>query len=87
MAHSASAKKRIRQTIKRTERNRARRTRLRSMIKSVRMAIASGDAATARDALKGAQPIIHGSVSKGILHRNTADRTLRRLARQVKALA
>lgn len=86
MANIKSAKKRILQTAKRTERNMARRSRIRTFIKKVELAIASGDGAAARDALKNAQPEIQRGVTKGVMHKNTADRKVSRLAKRVKAL-
>ena len=86
MANIKSAKKRILQTAKRTERNMARRSRIRTFIKKVELSIASGAGAAARDALKNAQPEIQRGVTKGVLHKNTADRKVSRLAKRVKAL-
>ncbi len=86
MAHHASAKKRIRQTETRTARNRARRSRIRTFLKKVEMAIASGDGGAAQEALKAAQPEIHRGVTKGVLHKNMAARKISRLAHRVKAL-
>ena len=56
MANSRSAKKRIRQTETRSERNRARRSRVRSYLRKVEEAIASGDKASAETAYKEAMP-------------------------------
>ena len=56
MANSLSAKKRIRQAARRTDRNRARRSRVRSYIRKVEEAIASGNKSTAEDAFKAAMP-------------------------------
>ncbi|MCP5366291.1 MAG: 30S ribosomal protein S20 [Hyphomicrobiales bacterium] len=86
MAHHASAKKRIRQIERRTAVNRNRVGAIRTSIKKVEAAIASGDQAAAREALKVAQPVIHGGVTKGVLHRNTAARRLSRLSARIKAM-
>lgn len=86
MAHSKSAKKRIRQTVQRTAVNRARTSRVRSYIKSVETAIASGDKKSAETALKAAQPEIQRGATKGVIHRNTASRKLSRLSAQIKKL-
>ncbi len=86
MAHHASAKKRIRQTETRTERNRARVSRIKTYVKKVEAAIAGADKAAAETALREAQPEIHRGVSRGVLHRNTAARKLSRLAARIKAL-
>jgi small subunit ribosomal protein S20 len=86
MAHIRSAKKRIRQIEKRTVRNRARKSRINSVIRQAEEAIASGDKARAQDALRAAQPEIMHGVTKGVLHRNKASRKISRLSRRVKAL-
>jgi small subunit ribosomal protein S20 len=87
MAHHRSAKKRIRQTETRTEVNGARRSRIRSFIRSVEEAIASGNAPAAKDALKQLQPEIDRGVSKGVMHANTAARKLSRLTARARKLA
>jgi small subunit ribosomal protein S20 len=86
MAQHKSAKKRIRQTARRTAVNRARLSKIRTSIKNVEAAIASGDKAAAEAALRAAQPVIQGSARKTVLHRNTAARKVSRLAARVKAL-
>lgn len=86
MANSPSAKKRVRQIERRTEVNTARRSRVRTFIRAVEEAIASGDAGKAQEALRAAQPEIMRGANKGILHKNTASRKVSRLARRVKAL-
>ena len=87
MASHKSAKKRIRQTARRTEVNTARRSRVRTFVKKVEAAIASGDKVIAEAALRAAQPELHRGVTKGVLHRNTAARKLSRLARRINALS
>jgi len=87
MANIKSAKKRIRQTVRRTEVNRARMSRVRTFVRKVEAAIASGDKNAAREALKQAQPEIMRGVTKGVLHRNTASRRLSRLSARIKALS
>ena len=86
MAHHKSAKKRIRQTETRTAVNRARTSRIRTFLKKVETAIASGDKTAAESALRLAQPELHRGVTRGIVHRNTAARTLSRLSARVKKL-
>ena len=86
MANHKSAEKRARQTEKRTERNRARRSRLRTFVKKAELAIESGDATAAAAALKAAQPELARGVSKGVIHRNTASRKLSRLTLKVNAM-
>ena len=86
MANTASARKRIRQTEKRTMRNRARRSRVRTFLRKVELAISGGDQAQAQDALRSAQPELHRAVTKGVFHRNTVARKLSRLSARIKAL-
>ena len=86
MANHASAKKRIRQTHKRTARNKNVRTNVRTLVKAVRAAIAEGDAAAAKTALTAASRRIDMAVTKGIYHRKTGSRYISRLTRQVEAL-
>lgn len=86
MANSPQAKKRARQTERRTEVNKARRSRIRTFLRFVEEAITGGDQATAAAALKAAQPEIMRGVTKGVLHKNTASRKMSRLAARVKAL-
>ncbi|MEO1226504.1 MAG: 30S ribosomal protein S20 [Pseudomonadota bacterium] len=86
MANHASAKKRIRQTGRRTAVNRARVSRIRTFTKQVELAIASGDKEAAQAALKAAQPELHRGVSKGVMHKNTVARKLSRLSGRINAL-
>lgn len=86
MAHHKSAKKRIRQIERRTDVRGARTSRIRTFMKKVETAIASGDKTAAQAALKEAQPEIQRGVVRGILHRNTASRKLSRLSARIKAL-
>jgi small subunit ribosomal protein S20 len=87
MANHLSALKRIRQTKKRTERNMARRNRIRTYIRKVEEAVASGDAEAAQAAFRQAMPELHRGVTKGVMHKNTADRKISRLAKRVKAVS
>ena len=86
MANPASARKRIRQTAKRTLRNHARKTRMRTFVKKVEAACASGDKAAAAEALKQAQPEMQRAVGKGVVHLNTVSRKLSRLSARIKAM-
>jgi len=86
MANNASARKRIRQTEKRTERNRARRSRVRTFIRKVELAIAGGDKGAAQVALQAAQPEMQRAVGKGVFHANTVSRKLSRLSARVKSI-
>ena len=87
MANSPQAKKRIRRNDRRAAINKSRVSRIRTFIRKVEEAIASGDKATAADALKSAQPEIMRGVTKGVMHRKTASRKVSRLAKRVKAIA
>ncbi len=87
MPHTRSAKKRVRQTIKRTLRNKARKSRIRTFVRKVEEAIARGDLEAARAAFVKAESELRRGVTKGVLHINTAARKTSRLARKVKALA
>ncbi len=87
MANTASARKRIRQTERRTERNQARRSRMRTFIKKVEQAIAGGNKETAVAAFKAAQPEMQRAAGKGVTHPNTVARKLARLSARIKALS
>ena len=87
MAHSRSARKRVRTAARRTEINRARRSRVRTFIKKVEAAVAAGDQTAARAALTAAQPAIMRGVTKGTMHKNTASRKISRLSAAVKRMA
>ena len=86
MANSAQAKKRARQIERRTEVNKARRSRIRTYLKKVDEALESGDKGIAQQALKVVQPELMRGVSKGIMHKNTASRKMSRLSSRVKTL-
>ncbi len=86
MANSPQAKKRARQAVRRTEVNKARRSRIRTFLRQVEEALESGDQAAAAEALKAAQPEVMRGVNKGIFHKNTASRKISRLAARVKSL-
>ena len=83
MANHASAKKRIRQTIKRTARNRHIRSTVRTYVRRVREAIQAGDKSAASAALGEAVRRIDAAVHKGVYHRKTGSRYISRLTRQV----
>lgn len=86
MANSPGSKKRARQTLRRTEVNKARKSRIRTFIRKVEEAVAGGNKDAAASALQAAQPEIMRGVTKGVLHKNTASRKVSRLAARVKAL-
>ncbi len=87
MANTAQSQKRARQTERRTEVNKARRSRIRTFLRKVEEAIASGDAKAAQEALRAAQPELMRGVTKGVVHKNTAARKISRLSARVKALS
>ena len=86
MANTPQSKKRARQTERRTAVNKARRSPIRTFLRKVEEAIASGDAAAAKTALAAAEPELMRGVTKGVFHKNTASRKVSRLAARVKAL-
>ncbi len=87
MANSPQSKKRARQNERRFAVNKARRSRIRTFLRKVEEAIASGDKDAAATALKAAQPELMRGVTKGVYHKNTAARKVSRLAARIKALA
>ncbi len=87
MANTPQAKKRARQIERRTEVNKARRSRIRTYLRKVEEAIEGGDQTVAASALKDVQPELMRGVTKGVLHKNTASRKISRLSARVKALA
>lgn len=86
MANHESARKRIRQTAKRTERLRRVRTTTRTFMKRLRAALRSGDKKSAEESLKVAISQIDRAVSKGVFHRRTGSRYIARLSAQVAKL-
>ncbi|HEY3918106.1 MAG TPA: 30S ribosomal protein S20 [Stellaceae bacterium] len=86
MANHPSAEKRNRQTLRRTEVNRARVSRIRSFVKKVETAIASGDKNAAKQAYADAAPEMQRGVGKGVVHQRTVARKLSRLSARIKAL-
>jgi small subunit ribosomal protein S20 len=86
MANTSSSRKATRKIARRAVINRDRKTRLKSSVRKVEEAIASGDKKAAAAALAAAQPVIMRSASKGVVHKNTASRKVSRLAARVKKL-
>ena len=86
MANTKSAKKAARQAVRRTEVNKARRTRVRGYVRKVEEAIATGDQAAARAALQAAQPELMRGAQKKVVHKNTAARKVSRLSKRVKSM-
>ena len=87
MANTSSAKKAVRKLARRTAVNRMRRSAMRTQLRKVEEAIASGDAAAAREALVATESVVMRSAQKGVIHANTASRKVSRLSARVKALS
>ena len=87
MANTPSAKKRIRNTLRKTDINKSRRSRIKTFVRKVEDALESKDAKSAMESLKAAQPEIMRGVTKGIFHKNTASRKISRLSSRVKAIS
>jgi small subunit ribosomal protein S20 len=86
MANTKSAKKMTRKIAKRTVVNRSRRSRMRTFVRKVEEAIATGNAVEAAAALRAAEPEMMRAAQKGIVHKNTASRKVSRLASRVRGL-
>jgi len=86
MANTPQAKKRIRRNANRAEVNHSRISRIRTFIKRVETAIASGKKSEAAEALKAVQPEMARGVSRGVIHKNTAARKISRLSKRVASL-
>ena len=84
MAHSRSARKRIRQNLDRRSRSRNRRSRLRTQIKKLRTAIQSGDVDRVQEVFRPTLRLVDVSCARGVMHANAAARTKSRLARQAQ---
>jgi len=87
MANLLQAKKRIRANARRAEVNKSRKSRIRTFVKNVELALEGGNAEEASAALKAAQPELMRGVTKGVMHKKTASRKVSRLAKRVKALS
>lgn len=86
MANTSSAKKAVRKIERRTAVNRTRRSQMRTYVRKVEEALATGDANAAQAALSEAEPLVMRAAQKGILHKNNASRKISRLTVRVKAL-
>ena len=86
MANTPQAKKRIRRNANRAAINGARVSRIRTFIKAVEAALASGKKTDAAEALRKAQPELARGVARGVVHKNTAARKISRLSKRVAAL-
>ncbi len=86
MANTSSARKATRVIARRTEVNKARRSRMRTSLRKLEDAIAAGDRNAALAALKAAEPELIRAAQKGVIHRNAANRKVSRLAHRVAKL-
>jgi len=86
MANTSSAKKATRKIVRRAAINKNRRSRVRTYVRQVEEALASGDKAAAVAAFKAAEPELMRAAIKGVIHKNTASRKVSRLAHRVKVL-
>ncbi|MFC7048112.1 30S ribosomal protein S20 [Emcibacter nanhaiensis] len=87
MANTLQAKKRVRRNARKADVNKSRRSRIRTFVKKVELALEAGNAEEAREALRQAQPELMRGVTKGVLHKKTASRKVSRLAKRVKAIS
>jgi len=86
MANTKSAKKAVRQITRRTAANKARRSHMRSSVRKVEEAIASGNKEAAQAALRAAEPVMVRTAQKGMLHRRAASRKVSRLAKRIGSM-
>jgi small subunit ribosomal protein S20 len=86
MARTTSAKKAARKTLRRTEVNKSRHSRLKAHVRKVEEALASGDKAAAKSALAAAEPMLVRTAQRGVIHKRTAARKVSRLAARLKAM-
>jgi len=87
MANTPGAKKAVRKIARRTEVNKARRSRVRTYLRRFEEAVAAGDVAKAKDAFVEAQSELMRAVTKGVVHKNTGSRKVSRLAARLKKLS
>ncbi len=87
MANTSQSKKRARQSEARADINKARRSRIRTFLRKVEEALASGNQDAAATALKLVQPELARGITKGVMHKNTVARKMSRLSSRVKGLA
>ncbi|KAA5802429.1 30S ribosomal protein S20 [Alkalicaulis satelles] len=86
MANTASAKKMVRKIERRTALNKARRSRMRTFVKKLELAVAAGDQDAAKTALRTAESEVMKAVSNGVIHKNTGSRKVSRMTARVKAM-
>ena len=87
MANTKSATKAARQAVRRTAINKSRSSEVKSYVRKVEEAIASGDKVAAKAAFAAAQPILMRSAQKKVMHKSTASRKVSRLNSRLKAMA
>ncbi|RAI42908.1 30S ribosomal protein S20 [Rhodoplanes roseus] len=87
MANTTSAKKATRKIARRTEVNKARRSRMRTFVRKVEDALASGNKTAATEALKAAEPVLMRAAQKGVVHKRSASRKVARLTQALSKLA
>jgi small subunit ribosomal protein S20 len=87
MANTASAKKAARKAVRRTLINKSRKSRMRTFLRKVDEAVTAGDATAAAAALSAAEPELMRAAQKGVIHKNTASRTVSRLVARVRGLS
>ena len=87
MANTPGSKKAIRKIARRTEVNKARRSRVRTYLRKFEEALTGGDAGAAKAAFIEAQSELMRAVGKGVVHKNTGSRKVSRLAAQLKKMA
>lgn len=87
MANTVSAKKAARKIVRRTEVNKSRKSRMRTFLRNVEEAIATGDQTKATAALRAAEPELMRAAQHGVVHKNTASRKVSRLTARIKTLS
>jgi len=87
MANTPGSKKAIRKTLRRTEVNKARRSRVRTYVRQFEEALQGGDAEVAKTAFVKAESELMRAVSKGVVHKNTGSRKVSRLAAQLRKMS
>jgi small subunit ribosomal protein S20 len=86
MANTKSAKKATRKIARRTDVNKARRSRMRSSVRKVEDAITGGNQAAAQAALVAAEPALMRAARTGVIHKKSASRKVSRLTRRIAKL-
>ncbi len=86
MANTASAKKAARQALRRTEINKARKSRMRTFIRKAEEALTAGDKTAAAAAVRAAEPELMKAAQTGVIHKNTASRKVARMTAALKKL-